>query len=80
MDQFSISFELLIKSAFRNSKLAILLWAMLFALGLPAAAQQPNKLPRIGLLSTVSLFAQAARIEAFHQGLRELRRGEKHCH
>ena len=37
-----------------------------------AEAQQPTKVPRIGYLSNASLSAQAARVEAFRQGLREL--------
>jgi putative ABC transport system substrate-binding protein len=37
-----------------------------------AQAQQPTKIPRIGHLSATSLAANAARIEAFRQGLREL--------
>ena len=37
-----------------------------------AQAQQPTKVPRIGYLTTVSLSAISARIEAFRQGLREL--------
>jgi putative tryptophan/tyrosine transport system substrate-binding protein len=37
-----------------------------------AAAQQSTKIPRIGFLSTSSLSANAARTEAFRQGLREL--------
>ncbi len=39
----------------------------------PADAQQPTKLPQIGYLTGVSLSTQSARIEAFRQGLRELR-------
>jgi putative ABC transport system substrate-binding protein len=39
----------------------------------PADAQQPTKLPQIGYLTGVTLSAQSARIEAFRQGLRELR-------
>src|ERR671923_523236 len=35
-------------------------------------AQQPKKVPRIGYLSGASLSAISARIDAFHQGLREL--------
>jgi putative ABC transport system substrate-binding protein len=35
-------------------------------------AQQPTKIPRIGYLSTVSPAANATRIEALRQGLREL--------
>ena len=46
------------------------LCAMLFALSLPAQAQQPKKVPRIGFLSSAS--ANARRMEGFHQGLREL--------
>jgi len=37
-----------------------------------AQAQQPTKIPRIGYLTAVSLSANAARIEALRQGLREL--------
>jgi len=37
-----------------------------------ADAQQPAKIPRIGWLTASSLSAQATRIEAFRQGLREL--------
>jgi ABC-type uncharacterized transport system substrate-binding protein len=47
------------------------LCAMLFALCLPAGAQQPNKIPRIGYLTAGSLSAQSAGIKAFRQGLRE---------
>jgi putative ABC transport system substrate-binding protein len=38
----------------------------------PAEAQQPTKVPRIGYLGGASTSANAARIEAFRQGLREL--------
>jgi putative ABC transport system substrate-binding protein len=48
------------------------LCAMLFALSVPVEAQQPRKIPRIGYLGGVSPSANAARIEAFRQGLREL--------
>ena len=55
-------------------------WAGLFAIvvvaftvcGARAEAQQPTKVPRIGYLSVGSPSANAARIEAFRQGLREL--------
>ena len=40
--------------------------------GAVAQAQQPTKIPRIGYLTTPSLSANPARIEAFRQGLREL--------
>jgi putative ABC transport system substrate-binding protein len=45
---------------------------MLFALCLPAAAQQPKKLHRIGFLGGTFPSINSARIEAFRQGLREL--------
>ena len=37
-----------------------------------AAAQQPTKIPRIGHLIGTAPSANAARIEAFRQGLRDL--------
>jgi putative tryptophan/tyrosine transport system substrate-binding protein len=40
--------------------------------GVAARAQQPTKIPPIGYLTTSSLSANAVRIEAFQQGLREL--------
>src|SRR5438874_5286555 len=47
--------------------------ASLLALSLPAQAQQqPTKIPSIGYLTTPLLSANAARVEAFRQGLREL--------
>jgi putative ABC transport system substrate-binding protein len=52
--------------------IALALAASLFALCLPADAQQPVKIPRIGFLTGSSLSAVAARTEAFRQGLREL--------
>src|SRR5262245_56208834 len=49
------------------------LCAMLFALCASVEAQQPKKVPRIGLLLGSSpSSANAARIEAFRQGLRDL--------
>ncbi len=48
------SLDVNLKSAFRNFKSAILLCSMLFALCLPAAAQQPAKVFRIGYLSSPS--------------------------
>jgi putative ABC transport system substrate-binding protein len=45
---------------------------VLVVTGAVAQAQQPKKVPRIGYLSGASLSANAARIEAFRQGLREL--------
>jgi putative ABC transport system substrate-binding protein len=52
--------------------LALALCAMLFALCLPAEAQQPTKIPRIGFLSAASASTISDRTEAFRQGLREL--------
>ncbi|MSP40730.1 MAG: hypothetical protein EXR70_19765 [Deltaproteobacteria bacterium] len=46
--------------------------SMLLALPFPVQAQQPTKIPRIGYLDAASLSVNAARIEAFRQGLREL--------
>ena len=46
--------------------------ALILALGLPAEAQQPTKVTSIGYLGAGSLSGDAARVEAFRQGLREL--------
>jgi len=51
---------------------SVALCALFFALCTPAEAQQAKKVPRVGYLTAVSLSANAARIEAFRQGLREL--------
>ena len=45
---------------------------MLFALCLPAQAQQLTKVPRIGYLAVASLSSATERIDPFRQGLREL--------
>jgi putative tryptophan/tyrosine transport system substrate-binding protein len=45
---------------------------MLFALSFPVEAQQPKKIPRVGLLMSTSIDAMAPFIDAFRQGLREL--------
>jgi putative ABC transport system substrate-binding protein len=53
----------------------ILIWLLatvLLTTASLAAAQQPTKVPRIGYLGGTSPSANAARIEAFRQGLREL--------
>jgi putative ABC transport system substrate-binding protein len=47
--------------------------AMLLALCFSASAQQPTKISRIGYLGANFLTTNPARIEAFRQGLRELR-------
>ncbi len=51
--------------------LCFALCAMLLALGFPAEAQQPNKLPRVGFLSYNSRSSESPRVEAFRQGIRE---------
>jgi len=60
----------------RKSKIQNLKWlalsALLFALSLPAQAQQPKKIPRIGYLSASSAAEALSRTEAFRRGLREL--------
>jgi putative tryptophan/tyrosine transport system substrate-binding protein len=48
------------------------LCAMLFALCLPAEAQQPKKVPRIGYLSSFDPARESARAEAIRLALREL--------
>jgi putative tryptophan/tyrosine transport system substrate-binding protein len=48
------------------------LGTLLLALRLPAAAQQPQKVPRIGFFSSTSFSTISSRVEAFRQGLREL--------
>src|SRR5436190_17917220 len=45
---------------------------VLVVTGTVAQAQQPTKIPRVGYLTAVSLSANAARIEALRQDLREL--------
>jgi putative ABC transport system substrate-binding protein len=50
----------------------LLLCTLLLALLPHAAAQQARKVPRIGYLAGVSANADAPRLEAFRQGLREL--------
>jgi putative ABC transport system substrate-binding protein len=56
-----------------NSKIIrFALGAMLLALGVPAEAQQQEKVHRIGLLTSASTAAMAPWIDAFRQGLREL--------
>jgi len=56
-----------------NKKIiGLALGAVLLALSLPAEAQQPKSVPRIGYLSVLSPSSDSARIEAFRQGLREL--------
>ena len=49
-----------------------LLCALLLTLGIPVASQPPKKILRVGYLAAVSAAADAPRLEAFRQGLREL--------
>jgi putative tryptophan/tyrosine transport system substrate-binding protein len=48
------------------------LCALLLALGVPVEAQQPKKIVRLGYLAGVSTAADAPRLEAFREGLRNL--------
>ncbi|HZM85376.1 MAG TPA: ABC transporter substrate-binding protein [Blastocatellia bacterium] len=50
---------------------ALALGALLLPLSVPAHAQQPRKVPRIGYLIGTSSSSNVARTEAFRQGLRE---------
>jgi putative ABC transport system substrate-binding protein len=53
--------------------IGLALGSILFALGLPAEAQPPTKIPRIGYLNPAETSQyRDSRIEAFRQGLREL--------
>jgi putative ABC transport system substrate-binding protein len=57
---------------FHKRLISFVFGALLFALCLPAGAQQPKKVPRIGFLFVSSLSSNLARANAFRQGLREL--------
>jgi putative ABC transport system substrate-binding protein len=61
-----------LKFAFRNLNFAILVCAFLLALSVFAEVQQPEKVPRIGLLTGASTPVAAPWIDAFRQRLREL--------
>ena len=54
-----------------NSRIWFFLCTLLFALDAPVEAQPPKKVPRLGYLAAVSASADAPRLEAFRQGLRE---------
>ena len=60
------------KSEVSKSAALSVLVALLLAFSFSAEAQQPAKIPRIGFLSATSSSTVSARLEAFHQGLREL--------
>jgi putative ABC transport system substrate-binding protein len=55
-----------------SARMFWLLCAMLFALSLPAAAQQPGKVPRIGFLGNSTAALEANLIAPFREGLRDL--------
>ena len=59
-------------SALGYGSFCFALCAMLFALFLPAGAQEPNKVPRIGYLSSANPATESARAEAIRLALREL--------
>ena len=60
------------KKDMKRKIIGLELCALLFALCFSAEAQQPTKIPQIGFLFVSSLSSNSARIEAFHQGLRDL--------
>jgi putative ABC transport system substrate-binding protein len=70
--QLSTGFGFSIGRPERKKIFRLVLGTLLFALSVPATAQQPKKIPRIGVLTGASLSSQLARNEAFRQGLREL--------
>jgi putative tryptophan/tyrosine transport system substrate-binding protein len=59
------------KKLMRKNFFCLSLCAMLFALCLPAQAQQPARIFRIGILIPSSASLNSARVEAFRQRLRE---------
>src|SRR5262245_28314991 len=56
----------------RKKILCVVLCGVFFALSHSASAQQPANVPRIGLLGGANAEANAVRIKAFRQGLRDL--------
>jgi putative ABC transport system substrate-binding protein len=61
-----------LRQIMKQKFIGIALCAMLFTLSLPAQAQQPARIHRIGILSPTSASFFSARVEAFRQRLREL--------
>jgi putative ABC transport system substrate-binding protein len=61
-----------LKSAIRNLKFAITMGALLFALSLPAHAQQPKKVSRIGYLTSADPGSESIRAEPLKLALGEL--------
>jgi putative tryptophan/tyrosine transport system substrate-binding protein len=70
---FRFPFSIFDWEKMRQKIIGLTLCAMLLAFCYSAEAQQPTKDPRIGFLIGSSPSVNAARIEAFRQGLRELR-------
>ena len=60
------------RSEISNSTALSFLCALLLALTVPAQAQQPKKIPRIGVLLVGSPSSTAAQRDAFQKGLRDL--------
>jgi putative ABC transport system substrate-binding protein len=56
----------------KNKITVLALCAMLFALSSPVKAQQPKRVPRIGIMDYTNSSAAVHRMNAFQQGLREL--------
>ena len=56
----------------RKKIFGLALGVLLFTVSLPAQAQQPAGIPRIGILVPASASSFSARVEAFRQRLREL--------
>jgi putative tryptophan/tyrosine transport system substrate-binding protein len=52
--------------------ISLALGSILLALGLPAKAQQPGKMARVGYLNPGDAVSRRYRVEAFRQGLKEL--------
>jgi putative tryptophan/tyrosine transport system substrate-binding protein len=61
----------MVKAVMKNRKLFPFALGV-FLLSIPAGAQQPGKVPRVGFLVISSRSAASTRIEAFQQGLQEL--------
>src|SRR5215831_17864427 len=59
------------KGKIKKKVIDLFLVVTLLALSFPVEAQQPKKVPRIGLLSSGSPSSTKETVEAFRQGLRE---------
>ncbi|RST55409.1 ABC transporter substrate-binding protein [Variovorax sp. MHTC-1] len=64
--------KLLMRNLMNGNNLRLLLCALMLAAAPVAEAQQARKVPRVGYLAAVSASADAPRLEAFRQGLRDL--------